>query len=262
MATKRTRKAIEAKPTNSGIKAVPRRISTAYRPQPFRPNDFDADVIAEHSDAVRSAPWLASLGLPDVETVTPSSGFRILCVMPDLETPSKVWDHFCDEVQRFEDAVFDTENTDERAILDAEAASARRRRDIAADFNLQLRVMKLAETPGFVVDVVAERDRIFVITDESDIDPATYDVVFIDANDRYARTLERCGAKRVVLVGDRKNQPHAITPTLTACYRVVADELMLRRRQLRFDWAAPELPLPVPSEDDAAVDEAILRLTT
>ena len=254
---KRTRK-----PATKPVAALPRR-SARYASQPFCPNPFDADAIAEHSDAVRSAPHLASLGLPAV--AVPKPGFRILCVMPDLETPHKVWEHFAAQADDLSDVLVDATDEAEKAAYEAEQA-ARRRRDIAADFNLQLRVMKLAETPGFTVDIVAERECAVLDVYElrlADrfVDPATYDVIFIDADDRQARALERCGAKRVVLVGDCKNQPHAIAPTLTALYGVIADELMLQRRQLRFDWAAPELPLPVTGVDDAAVDERILALS-
>jgi hypothetical protein len=262
--TKHTRSKV-AQAVKSGVVGIPRRIPPrTYTPTLFCGNPFDADATAEHSDAVRSAPWLASLGLPPVEAASPKPGFSILCVMPNLETPRAVYEHFDDKKQHLEDQALDAEATGDSApAIRAEALATMRRRDIAADFNLQLRLMKLAETLGFVVDIVAEKECAVLDVYElrfADrfVDPATYDIVFVDADDCAAMALSRCGAKRVVLVGDQKNQPAAVAPTLTALYRVVHDELMLRRAQLRFDWAAPELPLPHISEDDVAVDKQII----
>ncbi len=239
-----------------------------YTPTPFVGNPYNAATIAEHSDAVRTLPWLSSLRLPpsgDEAATTP--GFRILCVMPRVEVDHKVLDHFDDLKQAAQDrAEEEAAAADEQPATIAEIEAAARRRDLAADFKLQERVLRLAETPGFVVDIIAENqcavlDVYEMAGADRFVDPVAYDIVFVDADDREAMALARCDAKRVVLVGDTKNQPHAVPATLTALYRVIADELMLRHQQLRFDWAAPELPLPVPSLDDVAVDEAIVRLS-
>jgi len=235
-----------------------------YTPQLFVGNPFDAIKIAEHSDAVRALPWLASLGLPPPgDDASMKSGFSILCVMPKLETPEKVWEHFSDEVDRLSD-VFDEIGSGSVAVT---VDAARRRRDIAADFTLQLRMMKLAETQGFIVDVVDERECSILDVYEMAradrfVDPATYDVVFIDADDREAMALARCGARRVVLVGDCKNQPAAVAPTLTALYDVITDEIAQRGRQVSMPWAPPLPQVPAMSADDAAVDEAIARLSS
>jgi hypothetical protein len=210
---------------------------------------------------MRALPWLASLGLPPPgDAVSTKPSFRILCVM---ETPEKVWDHFSDEVEDLHTRYDEMSHADFDKAIDA----ARRRRDIAADFTLQLRMMKLAETQGFIVDVVDERECAVLDVYEMAradrfVDPATYDVVFIDADDREAMALVRCGAKRVVLVGDCKNQPAAIAPTLTALYGVVADEIAQRGRQVAMPWAPPLPQVPIVSADDVAVDEAIARLSS
>ncbi len=239
-----------------------------YTPTPFVGKPYNAATIAEHNDAVRTLPWLSSLELPppgDEAATTP--GFRILCVMPRVEADHKVLDHFDDLKQAAQDrAEEEAAAADEQPATIAEIEAAARRRDLAADFKLQERLLKLAEMPGFVVDIVAENqcavlDVYEMAGADRFVDPVAYDIVFVDADDREAMALAHCDAKRIVLVGDTKNQPHAVPATLTALYRVIADELMLRHQQLRFDWAAPELPLPVPSLDDVAVDEAIVRLS-
>ncbi len=258
---KNTRKNAKGSPYR--VKQMRRAPARTYTPTPFVGNPYNAATIAEHSDAVRTLPWLSSLRLPPPgDEVATKPGFRILCVMPKLETSEKIWEHFSSEVDRLSDAFDEIGSGSAASAVD----SARCHRDIAADFNLQERMLKLAETQGFLVDIVDEQqcavlDVYEMARADRFVDPVMYDVVFIDADDRFAMALARCGAKRVVLVSDTKNQPHAVPATLTALYRVIADELMLRRRQLRFDWAAPELPLPVPSLDDVAVDEAIVRLS-
>ena len=65
--------------------------------------------------------------------------------------------------------------------------------------------------------------------------------------------------KRVVLVGDTKNQPRAIAPTLTALYSVISEEIAIRNRQLGLDWATPLPTVPTLDSHDAAVDAEIVR---
>lgn len=242
---------------------------------------YNQTAIAEHSDAIRSAPFLASLGLPPVEQPAPPTGFHVLCVMPDLETPRKVYEHFDDLVGDLASQIQDAlDEGDAARAADADTAwiAATKRRDITADFNLQLRMMKLAETPGFIVDIVdAHQCAVLDLYEMAHstpsqlalaaaltrfVDPSTYDVVFIDANDAQARTLDGCGAKRVVLVGDTKNQPRAVAPTLTTLYGVISEEIAIRNRQIGFDFAASPLAVPTLDEHDAAIDAEIVRLTS
>lgn len=236
-----------------------------YTPQPFVGNPFDASAIADHSDAVRSAEHLRPLGLPPVEQEPTKPGFRILCAMPELETPHAALEKMDDQIIALEDHVEET--TEDQIRAAEQLAALKRRRDICADINLlQLRLMNLAETSGFTVDVIdANQCAVEGVYEmrfaDRFVDPSTYDVVFIDANDRDALGLARCGAKRVVLVGDQKNQPHAVTPTLTALYRVIVEELGLRRAQIKMPWAAPDVTLPPVSEDEAAVDAAIAAIS-
>jgi len=260
-----------AKRKASSVKAPSKRTQAArnYVSRPLS-TVYNQTAIADHSDAIRSAPFLASLGLPPVEQPTLPPGFRVLCVMPDLETPRKVYEHFDDLVgdlaSQIQDAL-DEGDAERAGELAAKETEATKRRDITADFNLQLRMMKLAETPGFVVNVISETEASVLGDYEFRlatrfVDPSTYDVVFIDANDAQARALDGCGAKRVVLVGDTKNQPRAVAPTLTALYIVISSEIAIRNRQLGFDFAAPQLVVPTLDNHDAAVDAEIVRLTS
>ena len=260
-----------AKRKASTVKA-PSKSTLAARSYVSRPLStvYNQAAIAEHSDAIRSAPFLASLGLPPVEQPAPPAGFRVLCVMPDLETPRKVYEHFDDLVGDLASQIQDAlDEGDAARAADADTAwiAATKRRDITADFNLQLRMMKLAETPGFIVDIVdahqcAVLDLYEMAHSTRFVDPSTYDVVFIDANDAQARALDGCGAKRVVLVGDTKNQPRAVAPTLTTLYGVISEEIAIRNRQIGFDFAAPPLAVPTLDNHDAAIDAEIVRLTS
>lgn len=230
---------------------------------------YNQAAIAEHSDAIRSAPFLSSLGLPPIEQPAPPTGFRVLCVMPDLETPRKAYEHFDDLVgdlaSQIQDAL-DEGNAERAGELAVSEAEATKRRDIAANFRLQERMLALSEVAGFTVDVVSENHASVAVEYEFRlatrfVDPFTYDVVFIDADDRFAMALANCGAKRIVLVGDTKNQPRAVAPTLTSLYGVVSEEIAIRNRQLGFDWAAPAPVVPTLDSHDAAVDAEIVRLS-
>jgi len=231
---------------------------------------YNQTAIAEHSDAIRSAPFLASLGLPPVEQPALPPGFRVLCVMPDLETPRKVYEHFDDLVgdlaSQIQDAL-DEGDAERAGELAAKEAEATKRRDITANFRLQERMLALSEVAGFTVDVVSENHASVAVEYEFRlatrfVDPSTYDVVFLDADDRFAMALANCGARRVVLVGDTKNQPRAVAPTLTALYGVISEEIAIRNRQLGFDFAASQLAVPTLDNHDAAIDAEIVRLTS
>jgi len=260
-----------AKRKASSVKAPSKRTQAArnYVSRPLS-TVYNQTAIADHSDAIRSAPFLASLGLPPVEQPTLPPGFRVLCVMPDLETPRKVYEHFDDLVgdlaSQIQDAL-DEGDAERAGELAAKETEATKRRDITADFNLQLRVMKLAETQGFVVDIVdAHQCAVLDVYEMAHasrfVDPSTYDAMFIDANDPAAMALTRCGAKRVVLVGDTKNQSRVVAPTLTSLYGVVSEEIAIRNRQLGFDWAAPVPAVPTLDNHDVAIDAEIDRLTS
>lgn len=248
------------KRTQAARSYVSRPLSTVY----------NQAVITEHSDAIRSAPFLASLGLPPAEQPASPVGFRVLCVMPELETPRKVYEHFDDLVGDLASQIQDARDESDPARageLTERLRETTKRRDITADFNLQLRMMKLAETPGFIVDIVdahqcAVLDVYEMAHSTHFVDPSTYDVVFIDADDRFAMALANCGAKRVVLVGDTKNQPRAVAPTLTSLYGVISEEITIRNRQIGFDFAAPPLAVPTLDNHDAAIDAEIVRLTS
>ncbi len=264
------RKASTATSTVTVIKKAPAKRTLAARSYVSRPLSavYDQALIAEHSDAIRSAPFLASLGLPPAEQLALPSGFRVLCVMPKLETPRKVYEHFDDLVGDLRSQIQDAlDEGDAARAADADTAwmAATKRRDIAADLRLQDRMLALSEVCGFTIDAVGENqasvlgDYEFRLATRF-VDPSTYDVVFIDADDRFAMALARCGAKRVVLVGDTKNQPRAVAPTLTALYGVVSEEIAIRNRQLGFAWAAPAPAVPTLDSHDAAVDAEIVRL--
>lgn len=258
-----------AKRKASTVKAPSKRTQAArnYVSRPLS-TVYNQAVIAEHSDAIRSASFLASLGLPPAEQPASPVGFRVLCVMPDLETPRKVYEHFDDLVgdlaSQIQDAL-DEGNAERAGELAVSEAEATKRRDIAANFRLQERMLALSEVAGFTVDVVSENHASVAVEYEFRlatrfVDPFTYDVVFIDADDRFAMALANCGAKRIVLVGDTKNQPRAVAPTLTALYGVISEEIAIRNRQLGFDWAAPAPAVPTLDSHDAAVDAEIVRL--
>lgn len=257
-----------AKRKTSTVKALSKRTQAArsYVSRPLS-TVYNQAAIAEHSDAVRAEPLLASLGLPSVEQPTRRPSFRVLCVMPELETPRKVYEHFDDLVgdlaSQIQDALDECqiELAGELAIKETEAT---KRRDIAANFRLQERMLALSEVAGFTVDIVGENHASVAVEYEFRlatrfVDPTTYDVVFIDADDRFAMALANCGAKRVVLVGDTKNQPRAIAPTLTALYSVISEEIAIRNRQLGLDWATPLPTVPTLDSHDAAVDAEIVR---
>lgn len=262
------RKASTATSTVTATKKSPAKRTLAARSYVSRPLStvYNQALIAEHSDAIRSAPFLASLGLPPAEQPAIPPDFRILCVMPELETPRKVYEHFNDLVgdlwSQIQDALGDAARA---ADADTAWIAATKRRDITADLRLQDRMLALSEVRGFTVDAVGENhasvlgDYEFRLATRF-VDPSTYDVVFIDADDPAAMALARCGAKRVVLVGDTKNQPRAVAPTLTALYGVVSEEIAIRNRQLGFDWAAPTPVVPTLDSHDAAVDAEIVRL--
>jgi hypothetical protein len=232
------------------------------KPKTFTPNAFDPAAIAAHSDAIRSAPWLASLGLPPHEQSSSTPGFRILCVIPDVDASHNVLDYFDNVKSAAADAEYEADqNGDVESYRAANErfCAAGRRRNIAADLKLQERLLALTET-SFIVDCADEDGEI----DGAAVDQSSYDVVFLDADSAKCRSFERCGAKCIVLVDNVKRETvtrgiRTVPATLTALYRVVGDELALRRRQLAMPWAALALPLPMPLLDDAAVDEVILR---
>lgn len=258
-----------AKRKASTVKSLSKR-TQADRSYVSRPLStvYNQAAIADHSDAVRAEPLLASLGLPPVEQPAHRPSFRVLCVMPELETPRKVYEHFDDLVGDLTSQIQDAlDEGDVARAADADTAwiAATKRRDITANFRLQERMLALSEVAGFTVDVVGENHASVAVEYEFRlatrfVDPSTYDVVFIDADDRFAMALANCGAKRVVLVGDTKNQPRAVAPTLTALYGVISEEIAIRNQQLGLDWATPLPTVPTLDSHDAAVDAEIVRL--
>ena len=225
---------------------------------------FDADAIADHSDAVRTAPHLLKLALPPASSKQRSSDgtLKILCVMPEIEPSIKAVDDLSDIA----------------AEAEPDQAEQRwRQYKLALQRQLQHRFADHAALcSGVTVDIVPtdvdiEDDGFHVAMPDSlpnrHVDAADYDLVFIDADYRtgklsraVADAVEHCAASTVYYLANVSTATGQTLPqTLSAMVSVVAAAIEQRRRQVVMEWAAPLPCVAAVGEDDAAVDAAVLK---
>lgn len=244
---------------------------TTTAPKPFVGNPFDPAVIAAHHDAVAAAPWLAGMATAEPEPA-PSPRLRVLCVLDGVEADHKVLDHFEDEAARLEDEATDTEEEAHATALFAAASTARRRRAIA---EMQLRARLVFS--GFALDAVDKDEPIDDVHGEVKVGGewarvADYDLVFLNNETPSVRSLAAVAElplSRVAFVanvkaerwdGEGQRRRQVIPATLTAILRRICDLVTDRCRQRLMPWGVELAYPPSPSPDDAAVDEAIVKL--
>lgn len=217
----------------------------------FVGNSFDADAVAAHHDAVASASWLRGVATVSA-AVPPSAKLRVLCVLPDVEVDAKVLDKI-DELIDADDDEFHGPTLTSVALL--------RQRRLCAELKLHERLMAYIGASSLCEAIHLDHDgseRISDIdfSDLSDADMVligSYDIVFVDADTSYHRTLVAALGDRCVVVSS-KPRGRQIAATVTALLRRIGDEVELRRLQTTMPWAPPLPTVPAPSYDDATVD--------
>ena len=226
-------------------------------PKPFVSNPYNQEMIAAHHDAVAAALWLAGMATPE-PAATPSPRLRVLCVLDDVEAPTRVQNEVYD--RGFEDG--------------ADYEAAKRHRAIA-ELRLAARLasvqvagvdLDIAEDDGPIDDVHGE-----VKVGGQWVKVADYDLVLLDSEQprfRYLAAATELPPSRVAFVanvkaerwdGEGQRRRQVIPATLTTILRRVGDLVADRRRQLAMPWGAEVACPPAPSSDDAAVDEVIVR---
>ena len=224
-------------------------------PKPFVSNPYNQEMIAAHHDAVAAALWLAGMATPE-PAATPSPRLRVLCVLDDVEAPTRVQNEVYD--RGFEDGADYEAAKRHRAIAEQKLVAR------LATVQIASVDLDIAEEDGPIDDVHGE-----VKVSRKWMRIADYDLVFLDDEMASVRDLAaELPPSRVAFVanvraersdGEGQRRRQVMPATLTAIMRRIGDIVTDRRRQLVMPWGTEIACPPAPSADDAAVDEAIVR---